>query len=358
MRNAEEALGKLRQHLPDKCADIPRSYAVGVRAGDDEQRWHQHTWRTFETIALMSHYTYLVLDEADDADFRASLKDFGISNCSLSFAMLEETMDDGPLSMIQWKEKAFELKSARLPCAHPAVALAMLRLAHAYVNGDRMDFALPLLHQCLPLIRRLPCFHTNIPLTLLLRAACLVKTNDFASAAADVAEAQLILESSNTEAIAVTADLVLCAQQFRTSLTSLGSSKSRDACVAACVSAVQRISTDESCIRKGVINRSWDAEHHSAASCQLATLNLWKENLRNPKASSGCRPFVIGRLKLPSSRQISEQHQAQQKLQLQAAIDEAAKMINLMEPEMRRRVGQRGGSASEGGRGEGGKEGR
>jgi tetratricopeptide (TPR) repeat protein len=245
------------------------------------------TYKQLETIALMSQYTFLILEEAEDAEFRAAL---GIFEDFFDYCLLEERISD-PLSNIQWKKQAFDLMSTRLPCAHPAVASAMLRLAHAYVDGDQMDLALPLLQQCLPLLRRLPPFHINIALALLLRAACYVKNGHPAAAAADVAEAQTIWNHIDADSSVIPEEIKLTAELFRDLFSSLSSSESpddRDKCVALYVSVIRRIGSDEVRRKRAIINRAWDAEHYQHARNYIASQNCVQRVRRERNVSADC----------------------------------------------------------------------
>jgi tetratricopeptide (TPR) repeat protein len=328
------------------------------------------TYKTLETMALMAQYTFLILEEAEDAEFRALLQSFGIAHDGFNHCLLEEIISD-PLSTIQWKKQALDLKSARLPCAHPAVASAMLRLAHAYVDGDQIDLALPLLQQCLPLLRRLPPFHFNIALALLLRAACLVKNGHSAAAAADVAEAQSIWNHVNADTSVIPDVIKLTAEQFQDlflKLTSLDSPDDRDKCVSLYVSVIRHIGTDEARLKRVIINRAWDAEHYDFAWNQVTSQNFvqkwWRE--RNASAGGGAnnpaKPDVyvvvvccflfycsvtLGRhdffksdLKIPTREQSRAQHEAQKELQFRAAMDGIAKDIESLKKEFEAAVQQ------------------
>jgi tetratricopeptide (TPR) repeat protein len=234
-------------------------------------------YRSYETKFYMAYYTFLVLEDVDDDEFRAHLqKTFGIDDSSDEFMMLEERISD-TLSTIKWKKMAFDHKSSRLPCAHPAVASVMLRLAHAYVDGDQRDLALPLLQQCLPLLRRLPPFHFDIALALLLRAACLAENCDFAAAATDVAEAQSIWENAHTPAIpeVIKRTAKLFYNLFLKMASVGGNPDARGA--SQFLSVIKEIGSDEARLKKVIINRAWDAEHHDIADSHLRTRKMMPE---------------------------------------------------------------------------------
>ena len=282
----EEGVGVFSGYLRNFKASLERNSKNGSPHSS------LSTYEIIETIALMAQYTFLILEEAEDAEFRALLQTFGISFAGSDYCLLEERISD-PLSTIQWKKQAFDLMSARLPFAHPAVASAMLRLAHAYVDGDQIDLAFPLLQQCLPLLRRLPPFHFNIALALLPRA-CFVKHGHPGAAAADVAEAQSIWNHvNNADTSVIPGEIKLTAEQFQDLFlrledlpTSSDSPHTRDKCVACYVSVIRRIGSDEARMKRVIINRAWDAEHYEHARNHLMSQDIMRKVRRQWNASA------------------------------------------------------------------------
>ena len=247
-------------------------------------------WNTLEfasTFAHMSFYTLLIMEDAESSDY---LKACGSVN-DTDFLLLENAISD-PLSNIKLKKMAFDLKSDRLPIAHPTVSLAMLRLAHAYIDGDQSELALPLLQFCLPLLRRLPPLHSNIALALLLRSTCLLKNGELAAASSEVLEALSICENVSDGIMNIPADwkwrvekIARYLQENEVIVTELlpeGGDVLVSKFARAIKKIIKKIGFEEARIKKVIINHGSEepqayASAHMILLSQRTTRDIWRK---------------------------------------------------------------------------------
>jgi hypothetical protein len=255
--------------------------------------WMQE-WNSYEYLSIimqMYFYNLLVCEDAEDPEI---LKAYGCES-EFDLCLLEDAISD-PLSNVKFKKKAFDLKSNRLPLAHPAVALAMLRLAHAYILSDQSELALPLLQFCIPLLRRLPPLHSNIALSLLLRSACLFKNCDLISASSDLLEALFMCKDVKVGRMAVMADIRFLQEaamffqehvnkmdnpEFRPQLENLASEVLKLIKI-----KIEKIGCEEALMKKVIINHGRDPRTHNMAQRILEDYRSSREMLKSLKAGT------------------------------------------------------------------------
>jgi hypothetical protein len=266
--------------------------------------WMQE-WNSYEYLSIimqMSFYNLLVCEDAEDSEI---VKAYGCENL-LDLCLLEDAFSD-PLSNVKFKKKAFDLKSNRLPSAHPAVALAMLRLAHAHIDGDQSELALPLLQFCIPLLRRLRPLHSNIALALLLRSACLFKNGDLVSASSDLLEALSMCKDVKVGRMAVIAEIRFleeAAMFFLKHVKLMGNPEFRPQLENAASGVlklininIEKIGCEEALMKKVIINRGRDPRTHHMAQSILEGYRSTREMLKSLKAGTDIRTWQQETLK-------------------------------------------------------------
>ena len=280
------SMQKLSVQHPEH-SQLLKQYSTNMRSGSGTLI---NSYEHISTQLHMSFYNLLLCEDAEDPEY---LKACGSVNDN-DLVLLEDALSD-PLSNIKLKKTAFDIKSSRLPSAHPAVALAALSLAHAYIDGDQCDLALPLLQFCLPLFRRLPPLHSNTALALLLRSACLFKNSNMAAASSDLAEALSMCKDVRAGRMAIPAELqslaesavqlFQCERVTPLMVNSEGNKQVDDANDSAChvassliMTIIRKIGCEDAHMKKVIINHCRETETHHMAElivqCQRASRTI------------------------------------------------------------------------------------